>query len=73
VPYNGCGDGTLAFLFQDAELAVGDGHIGLVAEPLEGAQGALVLAGGLVIVPAVLGEDAELEDRLTPSCALIDE
>ena len=39
---------------------VAAGHAGLVAEPLVDVQGALVLAGGLVIVPAVLGEDAEL-------------
>ena len=39
---------------------VAGGHAGLVAEPLEDVEGALVLAGGLVVVPAVLGEDAEL-------------
>ena len=39
---------------------VAGGHAGLVAEPLVDVEGALVLAGGLVVVPAVLGEDAEL-------------
>jgi hypothetical protein len=27
VPCNGCGDGTAAFLFQDAELAVAGGRL----------------------------------------------
>ena len=35
------------------------GDVGLVAEPLIGVEGALVVAFGLVVVPAVLGEDAE--------------
>ena len=39
---------------------VAAGHAGLVAEPLVDVQGALVLAGGFVVVPAVLGEAAEL-------------
>ena len=39
---------------------VAAGHAGLVAEPLDDVQGALVLAGGLVVVPALLGEHAEL-------------
>ena len=34
--------------------------LGLVVEPLEDAEGALVLAGGLLVVPAGLGDDAEL-------------
>ena len=41
---------------------VAGGHAGLVAEPLVDVEGALVLAGGLVVVPAGLGEDAELVD-----------
>ncbi len=45
-----------------AEAVVGPGHAGLVADPLADVQGALVLAGGLVVVPAQLGEDAELVD-----------
>ena len=32
---------------------------GLVAEPLPDVEGALVLAGGLVVIPAKLGEFAE--------------
>ena len=43
-------------------LVVAGGHAGLVAEPLADVEGALVLAGGLVVVPAGLGEDAELVD-----------
>ena len=39
---------------------VGAGHAGLVAEPLDDVEGALVLACGFVVVPPVLGEDAEL-------------
>ena len=39
---------------------VAGGHAGLVAEPLEDVEGVLVLAVGFVVVPAVLGEDAEL-------------
>jgi hypothetical protein len=45
---------------QDAHLAVGGGHAGWVAEPLFNVEGALVLAGGLVVVPAETGEVAEL-------------
>ena len=67
MPCYGCGDGTAAFLFQDAELAVAGGPAGLVAEPLFDVQGALVLAGGLVVVPAVLGEHAELVDPGDPA------
>ena len=52
--------GARALGVQDAELADAGGHVGLVAEPLEGVEGALVVAGGLVVVPAVLGEGAEL-------------
>ena len=53
-------DWAAAFYFQVAELAVDGGHAVLVAEPFVDVQGALVLAGGLVVVLAVLGEDAEL-------------
>ena len=46
--------------FQDAQLAVGVGEAGLVAEPLIDGQGLLVVPGGLVVVPAGPGEDPEL-------------
>src|SRR5439155_15466359 len=60
VPCNGRGDGTPAFLFQDAELAVAGRRFGLVADPLADVQGALVPVGGLLVVPADLGEQAEM-------------
>jgi len=58
VPCNSCGAGTPAFLFQDAEQAVGVGQADLVGEPLLDVESLLVLADGLVVVPAVLGKDA---------------
>ncbi len=36
------------------------GHAGLVAELFADVEGALVVAGGFVVVPAVLGQDAEI-------------
>src|ERR1035441_419438 len=36
------------------------GDAALIAEPFEDVEGALVLAGGFLVVPAVLGQDAEL-------------
>ena len=43
-----------------AELVVGDGDAGAVAELLEDGEGALVALFGLVVVPPLLGDDAEL-------------
>ena len=56
MPGDGCGSRAAAVLFQGAELAVDGSRVGLVADPLEDVQGALVLAGGLVVVPAGLGD-----------------
>jgi hypothetical protein len=41
---------------ETPKLAVAGGHADLVAEQLADVEGALVLAGGLLIVPAILGE-----------------
>jgi hypothetical protein len=45
--------------FQDSQLTEGARDVGLVAEALADAEGALVLPGRLVVVPAVLSEPAE--------------
>src|SRR5689334_9348993 len=54
---DGSGRGA-ALGFQDAELADGGGHAGLVAEPFADVEGALVLPGGLVAVAGLVGENA---------------
>src|SRR5262249_34535787 len=52
--------GSFLINAEPADLGRGGGDAGWVAEPLEDGEGFGVAALGFIVVPAVLGEDAEL-------------